>query len=269
MNKNENTKNKTIFSSAVFNKSSSNKSSSSISSNVLSNALSNESSTNEQSSDGNILHGQKNTIYIDDKEAIKLLDELRARVVNKNSRDKNKSKIHEFENMIMCEIKTNSKIVNGIITGIDGYYVTIKTGEGVYNINAKECMRICYSLTDVAKKYPMIKKEQEGGKYGLTGSPYLATSEYMFVEKKGESESSSLSELSELSELNSMMDTINSSSKRSTESHNKGKQNTERGKKQKYMKAGRGDKIGIISPEEKLDSTYYSESSSIEEGLCE
>jgi hypothetical protein len=36
--------------------------------------------------------------------------------------------------------------------------------------------------------------------------------------------------------------------------------------KLKFMKAGKADKIGIIETE---NSRYYSESTSIEEGLCE
>jgi hypothetical protein len=41
------------------------------------------------------------------------------------------------------------------------------------------------------------------------------------------------------------------------------------GGKKKYMKAGTRDKIGIMLPQGEEDGDYYSESTSIEEGLCE
>ena len=213
---------------------------------------------------------QYNTIYIDPNNARLLLSEL-----ENMKKTKTENKMNDFKKKIKCELKIEDRIVDGTITGIDnGWHVMIKTHDGTYRVHIGENMKICYGLQELAEEKLKEKKNQKGGN---ELSPRLATSEYLFEESKKQINSGTVSSKLNSSTLNSstFSNTIDSSemdsSKMSTSNKSDDYKRVMRGgkKKNRYMKAGSGDKIGIISPEEKIDGYYYSESTSVEEGLCE
>lgn len=234
---------------------------------------------------------QRKTIYMDPKNANILLTELKNIKKNKEK----KTMIYDFKNKIMCELKLDDQVVEGTISGIDhGYHIIAKTKNGNHSINIGDNVKICYGLNELTQEVAPRSSES---------STYLSTSEYLFVDKQNgnksnkkqktktnESEmltssigtgSMGTSSMRTSSMRTSSMGTssmgtssMGTSSMRtsSMDTSNKSDNYKEimRGGKQKhkYMKAGRGDKIGIISPKEKIEG-YYSDSSSAEDGLCE
>lgn len=190
---------------------------------------------------------------------------------------------YKFDKEINCLLSIDGSIVEGQIIAIDnGTVAVIKTQNKLLGVVIDNQLEIKESLansshvsesiyetefetqTESPQTESLTESSIATSKF-VSESPYLATSEYevetdeILDTSPKEDPRTKKKKKSDTLNISSSISSISSSNK---SEYVKQKSNMKGGF---FMKAGKGDKVGIIE----TNDNYYSESSSIEEGLCE